>query len=133
FTLEAVSGPNATLRAAPGGAGEALTVSRGEWHTLVAFHLEDEARPVYLDGKLWVELGERPEVVTGIALGRASAGDPLGSGEVYLDDVLLARLVPKPRKPAVTYVVDPRHPDADDKNPGTAQKPLRTIGRGAEL
>jgi len=32
-----------------------------------------------------------------------------------------------------TYHVDQRHPKASDQNPGTAELPLRTIGRAAEL
>ena len=32
-----------------------------------------------------------------------------------------------------TYVVDQMHPDASDLNPGTAERPFRTIGRAAEV
>jgi hypothetical protein len=32
-----------------------------------------------------------------------------------------------------TYVVDQMHPDASDQNPGTAERPFRTVGRAAEV
>ena len=34
---------------------------------------------------------------------------------------------------AMEYVVDARHPQASDENPGTAERPFRTISKAAQI
>ena len=63
---------------------------------------------------------------------RRGAEDVSLSPPVFLPDGTEFRAWECRTKWTRTYVVDQMHPEASDENPGTSERPFRTIGRAAE-
>ena len=70
-----------------------LTVRRGEWHTLQIDHLDGgpDGRPIFVDGELWVFLPPTAEFCDEVGLCNISGAAEGTKGEIFYDDILIAR------------------------------------------